>query len=29
MEYRDDGTLREDLRKANEKLKENPLDSIK
>lgn len=29
MEYRDDGTLREDLRKANEKLKENPLDSVK
>lgn len=29
MEYRDDGTLREDLKKANEKLKENPLDSIK
>lgn len=28
MEYRDDGTLREDLRKANEKLKENPLDSV-
>lgn len=28
MEYRDDGTLREDLRKANEKLKENPIDVV-
>ena len=29
MEYRDDGTLRENLRKANERLKENPLDKLK
>ena len=29
MEYRDDGTLRQQLIEANKKLDENPLDSIK
>lgn len=29
MEYRDDWTLRQQLNKANKKLDENPLDSIK
>lgn len=29
MEYRDDGTLRQQLIEANKKLDENPLDSVK